>query len=401
METEPVRAVLVAARGALAEVGGGVQQAAREYIAALELAGCNLETVSFDVHATVGARLWNRIRPKVMLIEPPRALLPQLRGTLRDTNAAFVFFLPNILPAISRAIRHEAPYVRQLLLSVGVESIDFCVDQQIRRRNGNETRPRGRVHNMLGRQLVEEAEQRALVDAVLTMSPLEAEVEKWLGAPRALWLPRTVTERPLVAQPVESRVGCVSTLNHPPNLDGLLQLLERLHPAVAPTFRFRLVGSPEKDGRQIAKRFPMVDYLGKLDDAGLREEAATWSCFVHPLFVYAKGSSTKLAVGLGWGLPIATTEFGARGYYWNEDVLPLTRTPDELARLVIHYAQLANFESGKRQVAEIVSRSPTLEGVAAEIRRFLLELNRGRQIVPDGIDAAEDKTGSTLDGSIR
>jgi hypothetical protein len=44
----------------------------------------------------------------------------------------------------------------------------------------------------LGEHLLKQAEQRRWIDAVLTLSPFEVEVEKWLGSPRVLWVPRTI-----------------------------------------------------------------------------------------------------------------------------------------------------------------------------------------------------------------
>lgn len=374
---EDISGILVGARAALERNGGGVQQASREYIAALDLAGWKLEIISFEIQATLLARIWNRIRPAVMLVQMPEGLTEQVDRCVRAVRPQFIFFYGNIFPELSRSLRLRFPEVLQVLLSYGVESIDFCVDQQIRRRDRAESRSRGRVERMLGQQVLDEAEQRSLIDAVLTMSPLEAEVEKWLGARRALWLPRTIMEPIIAGRPTFGHVGCVSTLNHPPNLDGLLQLLEQLEIVAPPNFRFRLVGGPNDHGRRLATRFRFVDYLGRLDDAALREEAVTWCCFVHPLFVYAKGSSTKLAVALGWGLPVATTEFGARGYCWDSDAVPLARTPKQLAELVISYAHSERYDSLRLQTARIVAQTPTLETVAKNIRHFLLTQTDG------------------------
>ena len=118
-------------------------------------------------------------------------------------------------------------------------------------------------------------------------------------------------------------------------------------------FRFRLVGSPSAKGKELAKRFPFLDYLGFLPEEQLRSEAGTWCCFVNPIFEYAKGCSTKLAVALGWGLPIATTEYGARGYSWDVCRLPLARSAAELAQFVIERAELSSFEKFQEQSADI------------------------------------------------
>src|SRR5207237_7690665 len=122
------------------------------------------------------------------------------------------------------------------------------------------------------------------------------------------WLPRTLPPgEALTWQPDPNRVGCVSTLDHPPNWEGLVLFLRELEPTAPPNLRFRLVGGPEHRGRQLAGEFVRVDYLGALNEDALAAEAKTWSCFVHPLFCYARGCSTKLAVALRWRIPIVTT----------------------------------------------------------------------------------------------
>src|SRR5262249_41677476 len=192
-------------------------------------------------------------------------------------------------PELSLKLRRRFPEVCQVLLSHGVEGVDFCIDQQLRRVRGTENRYRATAERMLGQQLLYEAEQRHWLNAVLTVSPFEVEIEKWLGSRRVLWVPRTIIEPQLMAQPVDQRVGCVSTLDHPPNADGLVQLLDGLNDKVSRDFRFRLVGQPVRQGTVLAQRYPFLDYLGPLSDAELRLEATTWCCFVHPIFLYAKG----------------------------------------------------------------------------------------------------------------
>jgi hypothetical protein len=115
----------------------------------------------------------------------------------------------------------------------------------------------------------------------------------------------------------------------------------------------------------LARRHGFVDYLGPLNDDALRAEAATWCCFVNPIFVYSKGCSTKLAVALGWGLPIATTRYGARGYLWDEGAIPLADDPTELADLVLGHTSAALSLAHCRATDAIVAMSPDLARVGA------------------------------------
>jgi hypothetical protein len=44
-----------------------------------------------------------------------------------------------------------------------------------------------------------------------------------------------------------------------------------------------------------SREYGFVNYLGELSDEKLRENASTWSLFLHPVF----GCSTKLEVAIG------------------------------------------------------------------------------------------------------
>ena len=342
----------------------------REYIASLEAAGFQLRTISYDFQRRITSRLVNRIFPKVTNVSEPPELFQKVQSAVRKTNAEIIFFGMNVFPGLSLKLRQTFPDVRQVLLSYGIESIDFCIEQQIRRQTRTENRYRVVAERMLGRELLDEVEQRRWIDAVLTLSPLDVEIEKWLGSRKVLWVPRIIMEPGLEARPVDQRVGCVSTLDHPPNSSGLLQLFDALEGKVSGNFRFRLVGLPTSQGAAMAKRYAFVEYLGSLSDQQLRSEAATWCCFVHPLFVYAKGYSTKLAIGLGWGLPVATTKFGARGYLWDEKLLPLADSPAELVQLVLDRCTTRRFEDHQQETKHILAITPGLVTVGKKIRTF-------------------------------
>jgi hypothetical protein len=368
-----ISAIVIAPSGSLLPSGGGVQVCNQEYLRTLKAAGFQTLTVPFNYDRRITRRIWNRISPRVTPGREPPQLVRTVEEAIERNNAEFVFFSLALFSKLSCHLRRHFPTVRQVFLSHGVESIDFCIRQRICRQNGSEKLLRSRAERMLGEELLEETEQRRWIDAVLTLSPLEVEMEKWLGAKAVCWLPRTIVEPKLEYRPVNGRVGCVSTLDHPPNHDGLTRLFEELVKTGDRTLCFRLVGRPSETGRKLAQIFPFVEDVGALDDDALRLEAATWCCFVHPLFVYAKGCSTKLAVGLGWGLPIATTEYGARGYQWDASVLPLAPTPADLALTVIERSRVEGFQSFQQQTLGIVAQTPSLETVAQKARQFLLE----------------------------
>src|SRR5207248_2611035 len=137
---------------------------------------------------------------------------------------------------------------------------------------------------------------------------------------------------------------------------------------------------------------------GPLSDHDLEREAATWSAFVHPLFCWARGCSTKLALALAWQLPIATTRAGARGYTWRDGTLPMADAPEAFARLASELVNPAAASRARQHVAAIARSSPHADAArgsarsachdrrpdaAARARRRELELgNRRSRIVP-------------------
>jgi hypothetical protein len=366
-------ALFIGHKNSLLDGGGGVQICNREYVAAISLAGYQLEIIPFEFHNTLFERVKRRFSPRVFAKTVPAGLTQAVDAAIRRTGAQTIFFSLAVFPELSKSLRSSRPQAQQVLLSHGVESIDFCIEQRVRRRLGRENRSRAMAERMLGAELLDEVEQRRFVDKVLTLSPFEVEIEQWLGAKEALWVPRTIMEQPLALQPVDGRVGCVATLSHPPNLDGLVSLFDALQDQVPANFRFRLVGGPPADGELLAGRYRFIEFLGKLTDEELRAEARTWCGFVHPMFVFAKGCSTKLAVALGWGLPIVTTTFGIRGYVWDEAVLPVASTPGDLASLVVDYSAIKTFDHHKAMTDKVASLTPDMATVSRGIRSFLNE----------------------------
>ena len=362
--------LVVAHHNILKSSGGGVQVCHREYSATLEAAGFELRPIPYEFSRGISDRILNRIFPKVVTTTEPPDLFQNIINAVDEIKAEFIFFAWSVFPGLSLKLAKALPGVRQVLLSHGVEGLDFCLDQRLKRENRSENHFRIVAERMLGQQLLYEAKQRRCLDAVLSVSPFEVEIEKWLGSRRSLWVPRTIMEPQLVAQPIDQRVGCVSTLNHTPNIDGLVKLFNALDGNVSRDFRFRLVGQPVKQGAALAKRYSFVEYLGALSDSQLRSEASSWTCFVHPMFVYAKGYSTKLATALGWGLPIATTEFGARGYMWDTERLPLATSIAELVRQIMERCTVRRFEEHQQETKHIVALTPQIEQVGTQIRQF-------------------------------
>ena len=375
MIEKPIPAVLVSSTNALAGSGGGVQICTAEYRAVLAAAGFRLETMPFGVDM----RLFVRVQRKFEGMPYRRIFPPDLQGRIMqkvaEVNARFVFFNLHDFTPVAKALKTElGDRVKLVHLSHGVESTDISIRQQVERTESGAVRCDRASGKELGTALQWEADYRRYLDASLCLTPFDAQLERWLGVPSTAWFPRTAQRRLLDFRPVDGRVGCVGTLSHPPNRIGLQALFEKLKLMAAPPFHFRLVGGPETEGRAFAQEYSFVQYLGPLPEDRLIEEVKSWCSFVHPIFHVAKGCSTKLAVALGWGLPIASTCLGARGYIWDESAVPLADTDKGLADGTIKRSKAKDFEMHRRESMNVLGLQPKVEDVSREVRRYLLSL---------------------------
>lgn len=371
--TDKPRALVVGHKDMFRGFGGGVEVCHREYIEAVERAGYECVPLTFVWDRGIMGRLRQKLTPQ--LSGPaPRALTAAIAEALERTKASFVFYGLFHFPDVAESIRSSHPKVRQVLMSHGAEAMDFLIAQRFWSKLGRPMFGEARSRRMLGEELIREARQRECMDAVLTLSPFEAQFERWLGAAKSLWMPRTVQPCPLSFAPVNGRVGCVARLDHPPNLGGLFSLFDELEKNPIEGLRFRLIGGPASFGRDLAQRYPFVDLLGPLGEEEMQREASTWCCFANPIFVLAKGCSTKLGTALGWGLPIASTDFGARGYHWDTSIAPLASTPSELVELIRERATLDSWERGRAETRRISELSPSMDAVGERLAEFLAGL---------------------------
>jgi hypothetical protein len=294
------------------------------------------------------------------------AAVGEIAASAGRVHARFVFLnLVNLAPLAALLRPHLSADTEIVLLSHGLESVDFLHTIPL------ESRSR-RHEAELGRRLLDERRHRASIDRVFCLSDWEADIERWLGARHVTAVPRTLPDRPPLAwAPDRLRLGFVGTLDHPPTVDGLQQFLRAFEPIAPSGCRLRVVGGPAVAGRALAGRFQAVEYLGPLSDADLEREAATWSAFMHPMFCFARGCSTKLAVALAWRIPIATTRAGARGYVWREGTLPMADSPEELARLACELTDRAAAQSARESVAAVARSMPSVDDVGRIIRQGL------------------------------
>jgi hypothetical protein len=358
----------------LAEGGGGVQVCTREFIEVIEAAGVTLTRLPFQPDNRLTTRLLRRIdsSPFVRPFEPelPRRVARLAAATPFD----FVFLNQDVMASLGPSIRPVLPPACKIVvLSHGLEFTDLAHLIRVRDRLPVSSRTRPDAALMLGRIVLAQQRLRQSVDAVCAISPFDADLERWLGTRRVAWLPRIVTPKPLRWAPQPGRLGFVGTLDHAPNLEGLVDILEVMarDGASAPTVR--VVGDPAI-AAWLKVRYPNVDVVGRLDaDGALEEEAATWLAFLHPIFCLPRGASTKLALGLSWEIPVITTAHGRRGYVWREGG-PLEA--DDPAAFVAACRSLTMETAGRirADVRRAVATSPTVGSVTAEMRAFLESL---------------------------
>jgi hypothetical protein len=352
--------------------GGGVQVCTRDYLALLQTAGFDLSVFSFSLEQGIGERISAQVKGLPRWRRRPRDLPERILRAAIDSSAEIVFFNLLDFPDVAAKARRElGNRIKLIHLSHGLDSTDMSIDDQASRHRHGTIAPDMTGARTLGSKLQFEADYRRYLDASLCLAPLDAELERWLGVPNTAWFSRPVHESPLTWKPADRRVGCVSTLDHPPNRIGLTTLFEELAKRDSPNLDFRLIGGPEGQGLVFARQYSFVSYLGHLSDEELRNEASSWRAFVHPLFSYARGCSTKIAVALGWGLPIATTTAGTRGYIWDDSVLPRASNSAQLVDLVLEHSNAEDIDAFRKQAKAIMDMQPSAASLAMQMRHFL------------------------------
>ena len=370
---DPKIAIFVTAAVALHAEGGGVQRCTHEYLAVLRAAGFTIHPAAYPFEHRPWVRVMRKLRPRPYRDAVPRGFADTVRREALAHNAGWVLLNQSeAAPLAVELADLRARGVRIGLLSHGTDSADYLHVARIRAEFHAGPAISAHDHRWLGDALFEEQVQHRNVDAVLCLSETDRLQAEWLGARNVAVLPRVITDRSLDRQPVAGRIGTIATLTHEPNYEGIVLLCRALarlpgHSDV----RLRLVGNPAALGERLAREFTFIDYLGGLTDAQLTEEARTWSVFVNPMFCYPRGCSTKLAVPLEWRMPVATTRAGARGYVWDETLVPLVETPDELAALA---RRLSDPVKGAQQlpaVRALAERSPRPADLVETVRRVL------------------------------
>jgi len=321
------------------EIPGGVQICTAEYIDLLEKS--DYEVIKFPVKQT--RNYWTRLKIKL--------------GVELYTRYDFKRISKKIIQQIEKeAIKYIAlnqvdfiklaPYLRNhfkdkvtiIILSHGNESGDFL--HEIVRNNKKKGLNKIRDIIRLGFSIYYESKHFINdIDVVLSISETEKQINNWLGAKKSIFIPRVFKPQFLDWKPDLNKVGFIGTLNHKPNLDGLIMLLEEMRNMDIGDLKVEVVGGPKEKGVELEKQYSFVKYLGHLSDDDLKLKAAKWALFINPIFWYSRGASTKLAQGINWGIPIISTEAGNRGYIWEKGSILTVETPKQMAFDIIYYTK--------------------------------------------------------------
>jgi glycosyltransferase involved in cell wall biosynthesis len=364
--------IFVTYRSYLERPFGGVQICTQEYVNVIRAAGIELKFCSFDGDRRLSTRIFRRFNSSVYFRSVEARSVAAICQLAVKEQPKFVFLNQVDIAPIARNIRKFLPVgCKIVLLSHGLASTDLLHSIRARRRLPLSGRARPTPIVALGNALITENALRADIDVICTLSPFDVELEHWLGAKRVGWLPRVVTSAPLDWRPWGDRLGYIGTLDHAPNLEGLTLVLDRLAPRDTGQLRIRVVGGPEETGQWLARKYPIIDYLGSIDDSTLAIEARSWNAIMHPIFCYARGCSTKLATAAGWHIPVVTTTMGHRGYEWRDGGLVVADDPASFAEECL---RLLNFDAAalaRRRVGEMACSSPTIEENALRLRALL------------------------------
>lgn len=355
-----------------ATTSGGVQICSQEYFRLLQ--SCQMDVQTFFVEHTRRFATRLKIRLGVELYERYdfSALFPQLKKVIEDGGFSVIALNQVALMGFAPLLRAAfGDTIRIVLLSHGNESGDFL--HHVARREPSYGVAMIRDIYRLGSAVYRESRGfSGAVDVLLTISETDRQVGNWLGARRSVFVPRTFDHDFLPWSPDPNRVGFVASLDHKPNLDGITQVLDELEKLEYGSLRVRIVGAPREKGEALMRRSGLVEYAGPLSNVELRAEAATWSAFLNPVFWYARGASTKLAVAINWGLPIISTPAGNRGYVWREGGLCTVDSAAEMAAAVLRLTQdPALLQQAAAGVRDVAASGPAFPEIARQLQEYL------------------------------
>lgn len=347
---------------------GGVQVCTAEYIQVLEAAGFDLEIMTVEQDRGIDSRILRKLGQSPYF----RTLSRAAKAAIKTRSRGVGFLFANQMNLAGPIAAMQLPGVRVIGLSHGCEITDQVhLDRLYRSLPLTRTQLRPHPALALARTLRDEIAARKHLSAVIAISPFDADSERWLGTRQVCWIPRTVVPSPLDRSPIAGRYGYVGTLDHGPNLEGLVAVIDEIERSGITDLHIRVIGGPTHLGQWLTARSGAIEYLGPLSDEGLILEAASWNGFVHPIFCLPRGCSTKLAGGLSWAMPIVTTAAGRRGYQWREGGVIEVDTPRDFVLAMQSLMEQSVEQVAAKAVWNAVNSAPTIDDVATMVARFI------------------------------
>lgn len=321
----------------ISEITGGVQLCSQEFYYIINSIP---EIKLSEYHVSYTKNIMQRVRMKIgqenYSMYNINKDAPALLNHITKNKIRVVFINMASLVRYARPIKETfGDNVKIILLSHGNHSGDFLhlISKPIISRHAMF---KFLMQVRLGHLISTESEYRVkYLDAVITLSETEKQIENWFGAKKSVFIPRRLYPNFLLHKPILGRVGFVGRLDHPPNFQGMEILLDELKKSIHSKIEIRLIGAPVKFGQRLQFDYPFITYLGELSDTEVEDEVATWSFLLNPVWWYSTGASTKLAKAISWGIPIITSVAGMRGYQWKNGNLLIVQSPLEMANIIV------------------------------------------------------------------
>jgi polysaccharide biosynthesis protein PslH len=163
-------------------------------------------------------------------------------------------------------------------------------------------------------------------ERLLAIGEIAAQDVEWHASrtsSKVVWLPPFLKLHRVAREPVDTQMPTllyVGALSMPNNLRGLEWFFESVWPDLVravPKLTFQVVGSrPTPELQRRLETLERVELHMNVPD--LEPYYARANAFVNPIF-HGSGINMKNIEAMGYGLPLVTTSFGARGLPWRHD----------------------------------------------------------------------------------
>ena len=361
-----------------AEIPGGVQVCSQKYQKLVE--GISKEMSLFEVHYNKSFKFRALYKANLAAYQSyqPKDYLSALTKLIKEKKITHVFLNKAELLCFSKIIKSSfSTPPKIIILSHGNESGDLLGDLTSKSPTYAGIKRLFGIWR-LGLSLYKESFYRKrYLDFICTLSSEERAIEKWLGMNDPIYFPYSIVHPITVdRKPNLSRFGYIGTLNHSPNVSGLIDLFNSIDQSIFKG-QIRIIGGPTHIGDNLQEKYPFVEYVGHLTNTALINEIKTWGFFLNPTFYYARGASMKLAKAIEFEIPVITTHAGRRGYDWLDGhMIEVDESPRQFAAKM-EACQITTEEYAEMvvEIKKIKNSSPSLAEQSATLLEKLTVQN--------------------------